>query len=157
MSRERILIIEDDPAITRAIQIGLSGFGFEVITATTGREGYDLVRRSAPQVVLLDLGLPDIDGLDLCIRIRAESSVPLIILTARGAEHEKITALESGADDYVTKPFGMGELLARIKVAIRHASQGLPSDRIPTIRAGDLLIDFQSHQVFVKGQLVHLT
>jgi two-component system KDP operon response regulator KdpE len=157
MARDRILIIEDDTAITRAIRIGLSGFGFEVITAAMGLEGLDLVRRAAPQVVLLDLGLPDIDGLDLCIRIRGVSSVPIIILTARGAEHEKITALESGADDYITKPFGMGELLARIRVAIRHASRGLPIDRTSTIRVGDLLLDFPAHQVLVKGKPVHLT
>jgi two-component system KDP operon response regulator KdpE len=157
MPRDRILIIEDDPAITRAVKVGLSGFGFEVITSATGGEGLDTIRRSAPQVVLLDLGLPDIDGLDLCVSIREESSVPVIILTARGAEHEKIAALDSGADDYVTKPFGMGELLARIRVAIRHASPGSPVGVMPLVKVGDLVIDFAAHQVLVKGRPVHLT
>jgi two-component system KDP operon response regulator KdpE len=157
MSRDRILIIEDDPAITRAVNVGLSGFGFEVITSATGGEGLDMIRRVAPQVVLLDLGLPDMDGLDLCVRIRDESNVPVIVLTARGAEYEKITALDSGADDYITKPFGMGELLARIRVAMRHASNGLPSGPIPPVRVGDLVIDFAAHQVLVKGRPVHLT
>jgi two-component system KDP operon response regulator KdpE len=154
---DRILIIEDDPAISRAVRISLTGFGYEVLTAATGAEGYELVRRAAPSAVLLDLGLPDIDGLDLCSRIRAESTVPIIILTARGAEHEKITALEGGADDYVTKPFGMGELLARIRVGIRHATQTTPSNPEPPIRSGDVVIDLAAHQVSVRGEPVHLT
>src|SRR2546423_14582929 len=99
MPGERILVIEDDRAITRAIKISLEGFGFEVITAATGAEGRTVVEHQSPQVVLLDLGLPDMDGLDLCAQIRTHSNVPIIILTARGAEHEKIAALEGGADD----------------------------------------------------------
>jgi two-component system KDP operon response regulator KdpE len=157
MPNDRILVIEDDRAIIRAIQISLTGFGYEVLTATTGVEGYDLSKHAAPQVVLLDLGLPDMDGLDLCARIRAESKVPIIILTARGAEHDKITAFEGGADDYVTKPFSMGELLARIRVAVRHAAQSAPSNAAPVIRVCDLVMDVAAYQVTMRGQPVHLT
>src|SRR3979409_1922180 len=99
---DRILIIEDDPAISRAVRISLTGFGYEGLTAATGAEGYELVRRAAPSAVRPGLWLPCLDGLALCSRGRAESTVPIIILAARGAEHEKITALEGGADDYVT-------------------------------------------------------
>jgi two-component system KDP operon response regulator KdpE len=157
MPDDRILVIEDDPAIIRAIRIGLTGFGYEVLTASTGAEGYDLAIRAGPQLVLLDLGLPDMDGLDLCAQIRAESQVPVIILTARGAEHDKIAALEGGADDYVTKPFGMGELLARIRVAIRHTGPTAPSDGASSIRAGDLVVDVAAHRITMKGRPVHLT
>lgn len=157
MPNERILVIEDDPAIVRAIRIGLTGFGYEVLAATTGEEGHNLAKQAAPQVVLLDLGLPDMDGLDLCTQLRAESKVPIIILTARGAEHEKITALEGGADDYVTKPFGMGELLARIRVATRHAGQNATSDALHVIRAGNLVVDIAAHQVTRRGEPIHLT
>jgi two-component system KDP operon response regulator KdpE len=157
MPDNRILAIEDDPAVVRAIRIGLTGFGYEVLTATTGAEGYDLATRAEPQLVLLDLGLPDMDGLDLCVRIRAESHVPIIILTARGAEHDKIAALEGGADDYVTKPFGMGELLARIRVAIRHTGHGVPLNAASSIRAGDLVVDIAAHLITMRGRTIHLT
>lgn len=157
MSSERVLVIEDDVAITRAVRISLEGFGFDVLTAATGAEAERLSRRYAPQVILLDLGLPDMEGLDLCARIREWSAVPIIVITARGAEHEKITALEGGADDYVTKPFGMGELLARIRVALRHAAQAASAGALAAIHAGDLLIDLEAHLVKVRGQEVHLT
>ncbi len=157
MAGERILIIDDEPAINRAIRISLEGYGFVVDTATTGADGYArALQRPPPQVVLLDLGLPDMDGLDVCIRLRAQSAVPIIVLTARDAEYEKITALEGGADDYVTKPFGMGELLARIRVALRHAAT-LPVDPPAAIQIADLRIDPVAHQVTVREQAVHLT
>jgi len=157
MAGERILIIDDEPAITRAIRISLEGYGFAVDTAPTGADGYArALQRPLPQLVLLDLGLPDMDGLDVCLRLRAQSAVPIIVLTARDAEYEKITALEGGADDYVTKPFGMGELLARIRVALRHAGT-LPADPPAAIHIADLRIDPVAHQVTVRGQAVHLT
>ncbi|MDQ6693147.1 MAG: response regulator transcription factor [Chloroflexota bacterium] len=157
MAHERILVIEDDPAVARAIRFSLAGYGFEVASASTAAEGQKALEGSAPSLVLLDLGLPDMDGLDLCAQIRAQSNVPIIILTARGAEHEKIIALEGGADDYITKPFGMGELLARIRVALRHAAQTSPSGAARIISVGELVINLDAHQVVVRGQLVHLT
>lgn len=157
MAGERILIIDDEPAINRAIRISLEGYGFVVDTAGTGADGYArALQRPLPQLVLLDLDLPDMDGLGVCIRLRAQSAVPIIVLTARGAEYEKITALEGGADDYVTKPFGMGELLARIRVALRHAGT-LPADPPTAIQIGELRIDPVVPQVMVRGQAVHLT
>ena len=157
MAGERILIIDDEPAISRAIRISLEGYGFVVDTAPTGATGYArALQRPLPQLVLLDLGLPDMDGLDVCTRLRAQSTVPIIVLTARDAEYEKITALEGGADDYVTKPFGMGELLARIRVALRHAGSS-PADQAAPIQIADLRIDPVAHQVLVRGQPIHLT
>ncbi|MDQ6695049.1 MAG: response regulator transcription factor [Chloroflexota bacterium] len=157
MARERILVIEDDQAVARAIRFSLEGYGFDVDSAATGLDGHAALRCSAPSIVLLDLGLPDMDGLDLCSQIRAQSSVPIIILTAWGAEHEKIIALEGGADDYITKPFGMGELLARIRVALRHAAQASPSSELRSISVGDLAIDLAAHQVRVCDRPVHFT
>jgi len=157
MSGVTILVIEDDPAVSQAVAIGLAGYGFTPQVAATGAEGYrQAVGVPAPAVVLLDLGLPDEDGLALCIRIRAASAVPIIILTARGAEHEKVSALESGADDYVTKPFGLRELLARVRVALRHnvARAGPPP---PMIRIGELWISLDHRQVARAGTPVHLT
>lgn len=157
MAGERVLVIEDEPAVVQAIRITLEGHGFRVETAATGREGYaKAVHPPGPQVVLLDLGLPDTDGLAVCTQIRQQSGVPIIVLTARDAEYEKITALEGGADDYVTKPFGMGELLARIRVALRHAAAGPALPGAPT-RIGDLVLDPVVHQVTVQGTPVHLT
>jgi two-component system KDP operon response regulator KdpE len=159
MAGERILIVDDEPTVTRAIRISLEGYGFMVETAATGAAGLArALAKPPPQVVLLDLGLPDLDGLEVCARIRTQSQVPIIVLTARDAEYEKITALEGGADDYVTKPFGMGELLARIRVALRHAGRdGVPAVAGTVIRVGDLQIDPAAHQVQVAGNAVHLT
>ena len=157
MAGERILIIDDEPPLSRAVRISLEGYGFVVDTATTGADGYArALQRPLPQIVLLDLGLPDMDGLEVCFRVRTRSTVPIIVLTARDAEYEKIAALDGGADDYVTKPFGMGELLARIRVALRHAGT-LPADPPAVLQIGDLRIDPVAHQVTVRGQVVHLT
>ncbi|HUS14277.1 MAG TPA: response regulator transcription factor, partial [Chloroflexia bacterium] len=156
MAGDRVLIIDDEPAVTRAIRISLEGYGFVVDTAGTGASGYArALATPRPQIILLDLGLPDQDGLDVCTRLRAHSTVPIIVLTARDAEYEKITALEGGADDYVTKPFGMGELLARIRVALRHARGAPPT--VEPVRIGDLVIDAGAHQVHVRDAPVHLT
>ncbi|HMA36854.1 MAG TPA: response regulator transcription factor [Chloroflexia bacterium] len=156
MAGERILLIDDEPAVQRAIRLSLEGYGFVADTAATGTAGWiKALQAPRPQVVLLDLGLPDLDGLEVCARIRAGSAVPIIILTAREAEHEKIAALDGGADDYVTKPFGMGELLARIRVALRHVP-GAPASAEP-LRIGDLVIHPAAHQVRVRDTPVHLT
>lgn len=156
MASERVLIIDDEPTVTRALRISLEGYGFAVDTAATGHAGYaKALQTPLPQLVLLDLGLPDLDGLEVCTRIRAHSRVPIIVLTARDAEYEKITALDGGADDYVTKPFGMGELLARIRVALRRAEGAAPA--AGPLRIGDLVIDVAAHQVRVRDRPVRLT
>src|SRR6267378_2726004 len=117
----RVLVVDDEPAILRAVQTNLSGHGFRVDAASTGQEALDATARVRPDLVLLDLGLPDMDGLDVIRSIRERGSTPIVVLSARGAEHDKVAALDLGADDYLTKPFGMEELLARIRVALRHA------------------------------------
>ncbi len=157
MAGERILIIEDALIVARAVRISLEGYGFVVDTVTSGVAGYArALQPPLPQLILLDLGLPDMDGLTLCSRIREQSLVPIIVLTARDAEYEKIIALEGGADDYVTKPFGMGELLARVRVALRHAQPcDQPAPAGPLV-IGDLTLDPTTHQVRVRGTLVHL-
>src|SRR5690349_2182763 len=122
MKGAKVLVIDDERQIRRALQLALSGSGYVVQTAATGAEGLEAVNSNLPDIVLLDLGLPDIDGLEMCRRIRAQSVVPIIVLSVRGEEQTKVAAFDLGADDYLTKPFGMDELLARIRVALRHAT-----------------------------------
>ncbi|HKD74704.1 MAG TPA: response regulator transcription factor [Ktedonobacterales bacterium] len=152
----RVLVIDDEYEIGQVLQLGLARAHFTVHWAATGQEGMDLVTRWHPDLILLDLTLPDIDGLTLCRQIRAWTTVPIVILSVRSATHDIVTALESGADDYVTKPFHMDELIARMRVALRHASQE-PSDRGERIEIGDLVMDLASRQVTIRGQAVHLS
>src|SRR5947209_6974050 len=116
----RVLVVDDDPALLRALRLAFNAAGHQVITAPDGAEGLAQATRSAPEVIVLDLGLPDIDGLEVCRRIRGWSDVPIIVLSATHAEDRKVAALDGGADDYVTKPFGMAELEARNRTALRH-------------------------------------
>src|SRR5712691_4734771 len=118
-----ILIIEDEPPIRRVLYATLQASGYQVIVADTGQEGFSQAAMRQPALILLDLGLPDLDGLEVTRRLREWATMPIIVLSARGREADKIAALDAGADDYVTKPFGMGELLARIRVALRHRQQ----------------------------------
>jgi two-component system KDP operon response regulator KdpE len=152
----RILVIDDEYEIGQVLQLGLARAHFAVSWAATGQEGMDLVMRWHPDLILLDLALPDIDGLTLCRQIRAWSTTPVLILSVRSATHDVVTALEIGADDYVTKPFHMDELIARIRVALRHASQG-PSEHSEHIEIGDLVMDLAKRQVTIRGQAVHLS
>jgi two-component system KDP operon response regulator KdpE len=152
----RILVIDDEPAIRRAVEVNLTGHGFEVRSAESGDAGLDLEPRFHPDLVLLDMVLPDISGNDVIVRLRERSSVPIIVLSVRGGEADKVRALELGADDYLTKPFGVDELLARIRVALRHAAgPGTWPDSI--FRSGDLAVDLERREVRVTGELVHLT
>lgn len=156
-SPARILIVDDEPAILRAVQTNLARHGFEVAAAETGAAARDLLQRWQPGVVLLDLGLPDEDGIEIIRWARQQSELPpIIVLSARAAEREKVAALTLGADDYLTKPFGMDELLARVRVALRHSNRIVPpADDIVT--AGDLLIDPQHRRVARGGRDIHLT
>ena len=152
----RILSIEDESEIRKFLRSTLGANGMIVIEAETGREGLQKVTTQSPDVILLDLGLPDMDGMDIIRQVREWGRTPIIVLSARGQERDKIEALELGADDYLTKPFAAGELVARIKVALRHAQR--PQGDAPVVYEYDnLLIDTGSRRVRLDGEDVHLT
>jgi two-component system, OmpR family, KDP operon response regulator KdpE len=152
-----VLLVEDEPAMRRLLRASLTSHGFRIIEATNAREGMALATSHNPEIILLDLGLPDGDGIDLTRRFRDWSRVPIIVISARGREADKVLALDAGADDYVTKPFGVSELLARIRVALRHAQAVPTANAAPSIDLGDLHIDFSLRTVTVAGKEVHLT
>jgi two-component system KDP operon response regulator KdpE len=150
----RILIVDDEPSILATMAPLLRARGYEVSTATTGYAALEAIDRQPPQLVILDLGLPDLDGVEVCRRIREGRSAPILVLSARGAEHDKVAALDAGADDYVTKPFGAEELLARIRVALRRADGIAPAG---IIKRGDLTIDLDRRRVVRGRDEVRLT
>ena len=152
-----ILLIEDEPPLRRYLRATLQSFGYRVEEAATGLEGKGMVARLNPDVVLLDLGLPDMDGLDLAQELRGWSRVPIIVVSARGKEEDKIRALDVGADDYLTKPFASGELLARIRVALRHSAEVAGTVTESMVEIGPLRIDFASREITVEGEPVHLS
>ncbi len=152
----RILVVDDEPAIVRAVRTNLTRHGFQVDTATNAQEALATQRQRRPDLILLDLGLPDRDGLEILRHIRSDSSTPIIILSVRGAERDKVAALDLGADDYLTKPFGVDELLARIRVALRHAVRP-PRGTAAVFRTGDLEVDVEHRRVTVGSKEVHLT
>jgi two-component system KDP operon response regulator KdpE len=155
MSTARVLVVDDEPQIIRFLKPALAAAGYEAIVAGTAAEAMKLAVTQAPDVVLLDLGLPDRDGKEVIRDLRALSAVPIIVLSARDRELEKITALDLGADDYVNKPFGIGELLARIRVMLRSRNQGkLPKT---VFDAGALTLDTDRHTVELHGQPIRLT
>ena len=152
----RILVVDDDPSILRAVRTILPRHGFQVETAETGRQALERHSSGHPDLILLDLGLPDMDGTAVIRQVRVYSSTPIVVLSARGAEHEKVTAIDLGADDYLTKPFGMDELVARIRLAFRHAAR--PSSGTAAVfRTGDLVVDLERRHVTVGTREIHLT
>jgi two-component system KDP operon response regulator KdpE len=151
----RILLVDDEVPIQRAVAPLLRSRGYEVEIASSGLEALRLVTAERPDLIVLDLTLPDIDGTVVCQRIRTESAVPILVLSARGAEAEKVKALELGADDYVTKPFGADELVARIRVALRRVTAGEPAAR--RLQAGDLTIDYDRRRVLRGAEEIRLT
>jgi len=151
----RILVVDDEPQIRRALRTSLEAHGYEAETVGTGGEGVVRVADRAPDLVLLDLGLPDLDGTEVIARIRAFSEVPIIVLSVRESQRDKVAALDAGADDYVTKPFGMEELLARARAALRRRSADEPTP--PVLRFGELEVDLAKHLVTRAGRAVHLT
>jgi two-component system KDP operon response regulator KdpE len=153
----RVLVVDDDPALLRALRIGLEVRGFEVIAAHTGAEGLSRAAQAMPHLVVLDLGLPDIDGVEVCKRLRQWTDVPVIVLSALDSEDRKVLALDSGADDYVTKPFGMQELEARLRVALRHSAARDPSSAPATLTVGPIHVDVASRTVKVGGSAIELT
>jgi two-component system KDP operon response regulator KdpE len=150
-----IVLIEDEPQIRRFLRATLGGQGYRLHEATNGEDGLIEAASRQPDVVIIDLGLPDIDGLEVIRRLREWSRVPIIVLSARGQERDKVAALDAGADDYVSKPFGVGELQARLRVALRHAATGDSGE--PTFTVGGLRVDQVKRQVLVEGKEVHLT
>ena len=151
----RVLVCDDEPQILRALRVILRDAGYEVATAATAQEALDAVAVKPPDAAILDLVLPDGDGVEVCRSIRGWSELPIIILSAVGEEAEKVRALEAGADDYVTKPFGPGELVARLKAALRRAGTATADE--PVLRADGLELDQPGHRVTVGGDAVHLT
>lgn len=157
VERSKIVVIDDEVQMRRFLKASFDPSEAELFEAENGVEGIRLVARTNPDVVLLDLGLPDIDGIDVAKQLREWTQVPIIVLSARGREKDKIEALDAGADDYLTKPFGVGELLARIRVTLRHVSRSKGNDVEPVYEVGSLKVDLAMRRVLVGGKEVHLT
>jgi len=152
-----VLIVEDESPMRKFLRSFLSGSGFRIEEAGTGEQALMLAAQRPPEIVLLDLGLPDMDGQEVLLKLREWLKAPIIILSVRNQDVQKISALEHGADDYLTKPFSTGELLARIKVALRHAAQLSSGNEAPVFETGELKVDFASRRVHVRGEEVRLT
>jgi two-component system, OmpR family, KDP operon response regulator KdpE len=152
-----VVLIEDEPQIRRFLRATLNGQGYRLFEASTGADGVVEVGTRQPDVVIVDLGLPDMDGLDVIGRVREWSSVPIIVLSARGQERDKVAALDAGADDYVSKPFSAGELMARIRVALRHTAGASHEGDDAVFLVGELRVDLLHRQVLVGQKQVHLT
>ena len=154
--KHNILVVDDEPQISRVLKTALSSLGYGTRVAGDGDEAVQIMKEWSPDLVITDLRMPNMDGLALCRHIRAQSRIPIIVLSVRGEEHTKVEALDSGADDYVTKPFNMKELLARVRAALRRAS--VPEQpEAAIIETGDFRIDTEAHSVRVRDRDVHLT
>jgi two-component system, OmpR family, KDP operon response regulator KdpE len=149
-----ILVVDDEPQIRRVLRTTLSGEGYTIVEARNGQEALEKLRRDRPDLILMDVNMPVLDGLEACREIRASSRVPMIMLTVRGAEKDKVRALDAGADDYVVKPFGIQELLARIRVVLRRSTSGPES---AVVSSKELSFDFGKRAITVRGKAVHLT
>jgi len=151
-----ILVVDDEPQITRVLRTSLSAQGYDIRVAVDGETALELLKDWSADLVITDLSMPNLGGLELCRRLRARSQVPIVVLSVRGEERTKIEALDAGADDYVTKPFSMNELLARVRACLRRVAV-TGSEPSPLIEAGDFHIDVEAHQVTVRGNELHLT
>jgi two-component system KDP operon response regulator KdpE len=152
-----ILIVEDEAQMRRFLRTSLANQGYRIVEATTGEEALVRARAHNPELVLLDLGLPDLEGIEVCRRLREWMHAPIVIVSARGQEDDKVRALDEGADDYLTKPFGTKELMARIRVALRHGARAGAASAEPVLVVGELRIDLDKRTVNVAGAEVHLT
>ena len=158
--REKILVVEDEQSIAHFISTVLTSNGYEAMQASSGTEALSMISSHCPDLIILDLGLPDMDGLEILRQLRSWTSLPVVVVSARSHEKDKVDALDLGADDYLTKPFGTDELLARVRTAIRHTRTASGNDEIAqkgTYTVGDLTIDYNKHQAMVRGQNVKLT
>ena len=156
MSGARVLVVDDEQRVRRLLQTALTERGYDVTTAASGEEALAAIAKRQPDIILLDLIMPGMSGLDVCRSVRQDLSTPIVVLSAHGEEHDKVLALDLGADDYLTKPFGMEELLARIRVALRH-SVGGGSRTEPVYQSGDLRVDFERRRVWKVDEEVRLT
>lgn len=154
----RILVVDDEPQITRVLRLSLQTHGYEVRVAADGEAALDVVNDWGPELVITDLSMPNLDGIELCRRLRERSGIPIIVLSARGEERSKVGALDAGADDYISKPFGIDELLARIRAALRRAAQPpVSTERQSVIEVGDFRIDLETRLVTLGSREIHLT
>lgn len=155
--KARILVVDDEPRYVRALQANLEARGYEVVSAHRGQVAIDLALRAEPDLVVLDIRMPDMDGHEVCRRVREFSSVPIIMLTALSDDINKVKGLDIGADDYITKPFSIAELLARVRAALRRSCLPIQAEPDAVFQAGDLLVDFSRRRVFIREQEVDLT
>ena len=155
--KPRILVVDDEPQLTRVLRTGLKSRGYDVRAAADGLAGFETFSDWHPDLVITDLAMPVMDGLELCRRLRAISQVPIIVLSAKGEEKTKVEALDIGADDYITKPFGIDELLARVRASLRRAVTVTPEPESTILNAGDFHIDLETRKVLVNDREVHLT
>jgi two-component system KDP operon response regulator KdpE len=152
-----VLVIEDEVPIRRFLKTALEGRGFKLLEAATGTQGLEMAARENPDIILLDLGLPDIDGLEVIRRVREWANYPIIVISARGRDADKVEALDTGADDYLTKPFSVEELTARLRVAVRHLTQSRVGKAEPVVQTGELRVDLAGRMVWVGSEEIHLT
>jgi two-component system KDP operon response regulator KdpE len=157
-NRARILVVDDEPQLTRVLRTGLKSRGYDVRAAADGLAGFEAFNDWHPDLVITDLAMPNVDGLELCRRLRAVSQVPIIVLSAKGEEKTKVAALDLGADDFVTKPFGIDELLARVRASLRRANTPATSEATQTtLDSGDFHVDLETREITVRGKSIHLT
>ncbi len=156
MEHKHILVVDDEPQITRVLRTSLSSHGYDIRAANDGETALEIMKDWSPDLVITDLAMPNMDGLELCRRLRAKTKIPIIVLSVRGEERTKVKALDAGADDYVTKPFGMEELLARVRANFRRVPAS-DIEQEPLIEIGDFRIDLAAHKVTVRRREVHLT
>jgi two-component system, OmpR family, KDP operon response regulator KdpE len=154
----RILVVDDEPQLTRVLRTGLKSRGYDVRAAADGLAGFEAFNDWHPDLVITDLAMPNVDGLELCRRLRAISTVPIIVLSAKGEEKTKVEALDVGADDYVTKPFGIDELLARVRASLRRSKAPATDEATQTtLDSGDFHVDLETREITVRGKSIHLT
>jgi two-component system, OmpR family, KDP operon response regulator KdpE len=157
-NQARILVVDDEPQLTRVLRTGLKSRGYDVRAAADGLAGFEAFNDWHPDLVITDLAMPNVDGLELCRRLRAISTVPIIVLSAKGEEKTKVEALDLGADDYVTKPFGIDELLARVRASLRRAKAPAANEATQTtLDSGDFHVDLETREITVRGKSIHLT
>ena len=158
--KDRILVVEDESNISNFISAILAANNYDIITSRTGSEAYSMITSHCPDLVILDLGLPDMDGIEIIRSVREWTHLPIIVVSARMHERDKVQALDAGADDYITKPFGTNELMARIRTAIRHTRTRASNESVAQtgiFKAGEMIIDYDKHQVLIEGKNAHLT
>ena len=157
-NQARILVVDDEPQLTRVLRTGLKSRGYDVRAAADGLAGFEAFNDWRPDLVITDLAMPNVDGLELCRRLRAVSTVPIIVLSAKGEEKTKVEALDLGADDFVTKPFGIDELLARVRASLRRAKAPASNEATQTtLDSGDFHVDLETREITVRGKSIHLT